>query len=296
MAIRIPTDTDIGIINAFKDAELEISQLRGDMRRVERSSDSAETTRAIEELRADKERETAIHRSAQFDGDIKVAGRAFFQEYPEVVRVSDDFIHTSDETGEYGTLNWNLSGDTGYAGGFSVGADDHPGNLLLKPDNDTGDAAYYFANTSVYPMLKNITEYWQTWILRTPSVNIGYQNAIIGINSTIDYAGGTDGIYFYLDYGVNTNWYARTNASSSTTDTDTGVAGAANTWYRLDIHYGPNDVQFFVDKVLKASHTANIPANAMQPVFAVECDATGNTQTLNSWLWDYYALTYTVDR
>jgi hypothetical protein len=214
---------------------------------------------------------------------------------PSYVVVEDDFIHSSLASGAIGTLNWALSGDAGSASLHSKGGAGHPGLYGIKPDNDTGDAAYIFANLQVYPMLKGISEYWQTWVIRMDST-LGYTNMIVGLNSTIDYAAGTDGIYIYIDQVALTNFYARTISSSSTTDTDTGIAFARATYYRLDFHYTPSSVKFYIDGVLVATHTTNIPSDDMMPVMAVECDATGNGQSLDYSYVDYYGLSYRIAR
>lgn len=234
------------------------------------------------------------------DGYIEKNESAHFIDLPlrapdgRIVCVEDDFVHTTVTSGSIGTLNWSVGGQAGYTFGASTGNTDHPGLVRLKPDNDTGDANYLYSNATVYPLLQGIEEYWQTWILLDNNT-LGEVNTIVGISSTIDYAAGTDGIYFYVDYSADNQWQARTIASSTATDTDTGVT-LSNSWVRLDIHYTPTSVAFYIDKVLVATHTTNIPTGDMQPVLAVECDATGNGQALSNVFLDYYALTYKVDR
>jgi len=221
-----------------------------------------------------------------------------------IVTVEDDFIHAGPlVSGDIGSLNWNIAGQTGYSTAYGAGNINHSGLFRMTPDNDTGDAVYLFGNYTVYPMPRGISEYWQTWIIHDgqTAANIGKVNIIVGINSTVDYAAGTDGIYFFIDYNNNNNWVARTIASSTATDTDTGVThisgntGSGNYWWKFDIHYTPTEVKFYINESLVATHTTNIPnqdtAN-MQPAFAAECDATGNGGSLNPVYIDYYALTW----
>jgi len=220
-----------------------------------------------------------------------------------IVTVEDDFVHGGPlVSGDIGTLNWNISGGTGYTVGYGSGTNNgHPGLVRIKPDNDTGDAVYLFANYTTYTMFNGIEEYWQTWILYDAQSTEGEVNIIVGINTTVDYAAGTDGIYFYCDYNANNNWQARTIASGSATDTDTGVAhrsgDSANDYFRFDIHYTPTAVKFYIDGSLVATNTTNIPtSDAMMPALAVECDATGAGNSLENVFLDYYAMTYKVDR
>lgn len=72
-----------------------------------------------------------------------------------------------------------------------------------------------------------------------------------------------DGIYFRSSataFGT-ANWRAITRSNSSSTTTDTGVAPAANTFQtlRAEVNAAGTQVQFFIDGVLVATHTTNIP-------------------------------------
>jgi hypothetical protein len=66
----------------------------------------------------------------------------------------------------------------------------------------------------------------------------------------------------YSTDASDTNWMAWTNdGSGGGTLTDTGVAVSANTAYTLRIDLGASDVTFYVNGVVKATHTTNLPGS-----------------------------------
>jgi len=81
----------------------------------------------------------------------------------------------------------------------------------------------------------------------------------IGLSDLVDDTSPGEGIYFFHDEN-SANWFAVTNAAG-TTSTDTTIAVAANQFYTLEIEIDADatGVQFFIDGVLVATHTANIP-------------------------------------
>ncbi|MBI5970577.1 MAG: hypothetical protein HY884_05430 [Deltaproteobacteria bacterium] len=54
------------------------------------------------------------------------------------------------------------------------------------------------------------------------------------------------------------NWKAVTTSGGTSTTTDTGVAGT-NSWQKLKVVATSTSVAFYIDDVLKATHTTNIP-------------------------------------
>jgi hypothetical protein len=80
----------------------------------------------------------------------------------------------------------------------------------------------------------------------------------------------TTGAFFISAAGGN--WHARTINGGAPTDTDTGIAGTAGTGHHFQIvivgaNIGDDSTArclFFVDGVLKANHTANIPTTGTQ--------------------------------
>jgi len=69
-------------------------------------------------------------------------------------------------------------------------------------------------------------------------------------------------IHFDYDTDVDANWHTITNASGTpSTDTgDTGAVAADTDWHEFEIRITSAQVLFYIDSVLKATHTTNIPA------------------------------------
>jgi hypothetical protein len=90
-----------------------------------------------------------------------------------------------------------------------------------------------------------------------------------GVDSSAGSAGtsfGTDSVFFVFNPATNANWQCVTRKTSTNTTTTTGVAGGT-TWKRLCIWIHPTnpagEVRFYIDNVLVATHTTNIPTTAV---------------------------------
>ena len=80
-------------------------------------------------------------------------------------------------------------------------------------------------------------------------------------SATLDHA---DGAYFKYDRSTSANWIAVTADDGTTTATTTSLAVAVDTWMRINIEVNADatSVEFSVDDVVLATHTANIPDSA----------------------------------
>lgn len=106
---------------------------------------------------------------------------------------------------------------------------------------------------------------------------------LAGIDATI-LAAPADGIYF-TKADADALISATTNVGSAVTSTPGVATLVAATWYRLGFHVKSNTVvEFFVDGVLKATHTAGITAVGLTPTFAVLNGEAGAT----AWKIDYF--------
>ena len=84
-----------------------------------------------------------------------------------------------------------------------------------------------------------------------------------------------DGIWFEYDEN-DTNWQCVTANAGTETKTDTGIAIASATKYDLKfkVNSDATSVKFFVNKLLKATHTTNIPTIFLSPILYGRCTAT----------------------
>lgn len=88
-----------------------------------------------------------------------------------------------------------------------------------------------------------------------------------------------NGIYFYYKASASLNWFAYTRGASTSSSLDTGIAVAANTWYKLRIvvNAAGTNVNFFINNTYVGNLTTNITtANAMRLMAGVERINTGS--------------------
>jgi hypothetical protein len=78
------------------------------------------------------------------------------------------------------------------------------------------------------------------------------------------------GIYFSFSPGTSANWRCITRTGGSTTATTTDVAYAVGTWYWLEVVKSDSSYLFYIDGVLKATHTTDIPAFSVTRALVVE--------------------------
>jgi hypothetical protein len=78
---------------------------------------------------------------------------------------------------------------------------------------------------------------------------------------------GTDpnyGNFFVYDSSVNGNWHAQTSSDSGhINDQDTGIAVSSATWYRLRVDGNNGTLTFYVNGVLVATSTTDLPSGAL---------------------------------
>ena len=88
-----------------------------------------------------------------------------------------------------------------------------------------------------------------------------YQYAF-GLQDGASFAGITDGAYIAYDDATSGNFICTTESNGTQTNTTTGVTVAAATAYdfRVEVNAAATSVEFYIDNVLVATHTANIPS------------------------------------
>lgn len=86
-----------------------------------------------------------------------------------------------------------------------------------------------------------------------------------------DAATVTEGIFFEVDTGSDTDWICRCNSSSTSSNIDTGEA-VATTWrtFKFTVNAGATSVEFFIDGSSQGSITTNIPTGTggLRPFFS----------------------------
>lgn len=85
---------------------------------------------------------------------------------------------------------------------------------------------------------------------------------LVGLADTTNYTAPTNAIYFGYTTSAS-NWWAQTYNSTAATTTDTGVAISTTAFQKIKFMATPSSVAFYIDDVLKATHTTNIPTANM---------------------------------
>lgn len=110
---------------------------------------------------------------------------------------------------------------------------------------------------------------------------------------------GTDHwVYFAYDRNTSTNWRIRTRDNGTETDTDSGVAVAADTWVKLrfEINAAATSVEYFIDDSSVGTISSNIPTAAgreVSPRLTIQKSA-GTTARLMYVDWYGYEQVYTT--
>jgi hypothetical protein len=83
---------------------------------------------------------------------------------------------------------------------------------------------------------------------------------IIGQTDGWVFGGPGNGVYFTYDRSTNVNWLCVSNNASTPTSTDSGVAVTAG-WHKLEIQCDASSAKYFIDGVLVATNTTNLPTS-----------------------------------
>jgi hypothetical protein len=124
----------------------------------------------------------------------------------------------------------------------------------------------------------NFQYYSQEWVHTLSAVGNNKANYGMGLTkmgATANNLATANITGFAFKKETDTNWFAVTGTGAAETTTDTGLAPTAAKWNRFRIElYGSGTVKaaqtalFFVDDVLKATHTTNWPATTIvRPAF-----------------------------
>ena len=104
---------------------------------------------------------------------------------------------------------------------------------------------------------------------------------------------GSETSAMYIEYDTDTygdnNWMGVTAIDYAggvdLTRTDLGVAVAANTWYVFRIRRLSSSVEFYVDDVLKATNTDNLPTGTMEFSIGVKSYLTPPNRIITTDYW-----------
>jgi hypothetical protein len=164
----------------------------------------------------------------------------------------DEFTHGIIESGSVGNLGWAGTG----LGAYLNSLFNHPGIFQLATSGVSGNVARIHSSDDFF--LMNQTDTIQ-FIVR-PSVGASNMFVKIGYTNNITASEGGVGVYFSFSPGTSANWrtVTRKDGSNITVNT-TDIAYATGTWYLLEIKRNGSNEEFWINNVLKFTHTTNIP-------------------------------------
>ncbi len=215
---------------------------------------------------------------------VTVSSQLPLYDYCSSIYLQDDFLSGTVGNGTIGQLGWLSAGGSS---SLIQSAASYPG--IFRKDTSASSGTYS------YLALENVNaseaipagSHDTIWLIYATSndantqLRIGHQNTNTGDPPD-------NGTYFEK-LAADTNWFVVTRASGVQTRTDTGVAvGTGRVTLRI-VRQGSSVVQFYINRVLVASHTTNIPSTSLNPVASI-LNSAAASKTLDL---DYFQLILT---
>lgn len=160
--------------------------------------------------------------------------------------------------GFYGQLT-----SAGTTQGSASAADDNDGNWAQFSQGTLNLMAGKNMSTQVYRPDWHLT--YGTWLKTGSDVTsvryvLGMANSAGNVNAS-DTPNANGAWFRFSTSAGDTNWQCVTGDGSDRTITDSGVPVTADTTYRLRVHFGTVKAKFYINEVLVATHTTNMPTS-----------------------------------
>lgn len=179
--------------------------------------------------------------------------------------IADEFMSGAlVTTGNFGSNAWGMTGSTPGTAVYQTGKSLHPGILRLVTGTTSGNnQRIHFGSSAttaqIFPAnVSRIRALVAVPTITTIAIKLG-----IGVDVSDSAAGslGTAGAFIEFVPATSAKWrYTTRQASTSTTNADTGADVVAGNWYQFDIVRLQNgDWQFAKNGVLAFTHSANQP-------------------------------------
>lgn len=174
----------------------------------------------------------------------------------------DDFICNSNT----GALNWTINNSGTGSAPSTVGSgveafNTAQGTLQLSTGTLITGRSAIWLNANMGFGWNNVSQQWRVWT-QTLSDNTETYQLIVGFGDTVtgnNINNQTNQITFIYDTTVSPNWICKTTANSISTSTTTSIPVRGTTFNTLRINVDMSKVTFYVNNVLAATHTTNIP-------------------------------------
>ena len=177
---------------------------------------------------------------------------------PDVVKYVDDFT-VSGLAAADAPLGWTVTLVEAGAGESTITCPDEVGGaLLLTTDANENDGINMQLDGESFELTSGQTAVY--FGARLKASEATQSDFLVGLCITdTDLLGGmTDGVYFRKVDG-STSVSAVTEKDSTETEATGVLTFAADTYYELEWYWVSGSVKFYVDGVLVATHTTNIP-------------------------------------
>jgi hypothetical protein len=180
-------------------------------------------------------------------------------EISKAVILVEDFVMNSNLPSGWEDQNGGTAG-AGYNSGSVVGTDaNHIGVVELQTGTDAAGYDCVYSNMNLYADGGDLK--FDT-IVRVTNLSDGVNTykAYAGLLSSPS-AAPTSGIWFSYTHSEDGGSWRCSTGDGATTNTDSGIDVVAATWYRLTAIMSQNGatVKFYIDGVLVATHTNNVP-------------------------------------
>ena len=202
---------------------------------------------------------------------------------PDYVVYMDDFTGIALDT----TNDWTLIKDSSASG--ALGADAESGTLVLSSQATTDNDGASVQGNEIFAMASGRDIWIETKVTPTDAEGSAMD---ICIGLTVNFATNpeamltaADRVVFQVDDG-DSNIDCITEKDGTATTTDSGIDVASGTAVTLGFHVkGTTSVEFFVNRNLVATHTANLPDDENLAIGAMELS--GSATGTKSMAIDY---------
>lgn len=179
----------------------------------------------------------------------------------------EEFLTGGSVSNQIGEWGWFLPAAGGGTVTLITGEANHPGIIRLDSTATSGTIGR-IAPRGIGEQTGDFTYFAAIVRPFSGSSNMSFRAGLVASPSTS--GEGSQGVYWSFLPGTSANWRAVTRDAAGQTTTASGVAYTVGNWYLIEvIKNGPN-WEFWLNRSLKASHSANIPTGSVLPAFAVE--------------------------
>jgi len=185
---------------------------------------------------------------------------------PDFFDIGDDFENSGLVTsGNIGSAGFGTTASGTAANAYQNGVDKHPGILRLVSGGTSGNNSRLHlgaAATTVVLVPSNLSR--QRYLVSIPTITSIAVKLGFGVDLSASAAAdlGTAGAFVEFVVATSAKWrYTTRQASTSTTNADTGADVVAGNWYEFQIVRLQNgNIQFAKNGVLQFTHTTNLPS------------------------------------